>query len=193
VKILKREFKRRIDVHASVVWWNYWDIEHFTTVHKAYTNVKMLFENENMYIVALTWRLPIFSFFKSSGICTTIKTGKYKLEDYQSTFFNIAVKTEIEIEEIGEMSSLIISRYQFFLHGWRRILAPFMYKMMAVWNQKVWDEDLPLKIRRQRVKEFGFKDFKGLPDKLEDRESIKKWEQSLPVPRPKNSPINEYL
>jgi hypothetical protein len=193
MKILYREFQRTVDVHPSVVWWNYWDIEHFLPVHKSYTDAKMLYEDEKMYVLQLTWRLPLFSFLKSSGICTTIKTGPYKLEDFQSTLFNIAVKTEIELKETSHNSTLVISRYKFFLHGWRKFLAPFMYRMMAVWNQRVWEEDLPLKLRRQKVLESGFVDFKGLPTNIKDRFIKEKLEQRLPVRRPKNSPINEYL
>ena len=46
------------------------------------------------------------------------------------------------------------------------------------WNEKVWQEDLPLKLRRQKVMRNGFVDFSGLPEKIIDR----KREGVLPYP-----------
>ena len=50
------------------------------------------------------------------------------------------------------------------------------------------DEDLPLKIRRQKVLRNNFKDFYGLPKKMQDREYHEVIEDiKLPVKRPRKS------
>ena len=61
--------------------------------------------------------------------------------------------------------------------------------MIPKWNEKVWLEDLPIKIRRQKVLNMNFKDFEGLPEKINEREKNKNENLSfkLPLPRPKNS------
>lgn len=41
--------------------------------------------------------------------------------------------------------------YTFFLRGWRRLLAPLLSPMIARWNARMWEEDLPLKLRRQKM------------------------------------------
>ena len=69
------------------------------------------------------------------------------------------------------------------------IVKPFLKIMIPKWNEKVWLEDLPIKIRRQKVLNMNFKDFKGLPEKINEREKIKDENYSfkLPIPRPINS------
>ena len=61
--------------------------------------------------------------------------------------------------------------------------------MIPKWNEKVWLEDLPVKLRRQKVLEMNFKDFKGLPKKISQRLRSEDDNISfkLPIPRPLNS------
>ena len=77
--------------------------------------------------------------------------------------------------------------YKFYLSGWRAILRPLLKRLIPIWNEKVWQEDLPVKLRRQKVIDMGFKDFWGLPNKVEDRKPNKTFKLNLPIPRPKNS------
>ena len=80
--------------------------------------------------------------------------------------------------------------YKFYLNGWRKILKPFLKIMIPKWNEKVWLEDYPVKIRRQMVLDMNFKDFKGLPKEINSRKLEKNDNNNLfklPIPRPKNS------
>ena len=82
--------------------------------------------------------------------------------------------------------------YKFYLEGWKRILEPFLKIMIPKWNEQVWKEDLPVKLRRQKVIDLNFKDFVGLPDKINKRSYNGNYKLSLPIPRPKNSSRDKH-
>ena len=67
-----------------------------------------------------------------------------------------------------------------------------MCRMMATWNERVWLEDLSLKLRRHRVLRWGFRDFVGFPDGVDDRVSDEIFEQRLPVSRPEGCDVDAY-
>ena len=48
---------------------------------------------------------------------------------------------------------------------------------------RTWNEDLPLKLRRQKVKRMNFKDFKGLPNKIINRKFTGPISFKLPIKR----------
>ena len=50
MKILERNFQKDIDCSLAVVLWNYWDVEHLTVVHDAYTSAEILYHDKNMHI-----------------------------------------------------------------------------------------------------------------------------------------------
>ena len=77
--------------------------------------------------------------------------------------------------------------YKFYLNGWKIILKPILKMLIPVWNKKVWVEDLPVKLRRQKVLQMGFKDFHGLPDDIEQRKGHEIKKVKLPIPRPRKS------
>ena len=97
------------------------------------------------------------------------------------TLFTYAVqmgvisKTTITVNSKTNTSCEIIMNYKFFLNGWRKILKPFLKIMIPKWNEKVWLEDYPIKIRRQKVVDMNFKDFKGLPSKISSRSKFIFW------------------
>lgn len=83
--------------------------------------------------------------------------------------YSIFYKTTISIYSLSQKSCEIKMNYKFYLNGWRKILRPFLKKLIPIWNNKVWLEDLPIKHRREKVKRLNFKHFYGLPDDLNDR------------------------
>ena len=69
--------------------------------------------------------------------------------------------------------------------------------MIPKWNKKVWLEDLPVKLRRQKVLEMGHKDFIGLPEEISHRKNHEIKKTKLPLARPRNSsrdqhPLSKY-
>ena len=193
MKLLERNFQKEIDSSLAVVLWNYWDVEHLTVVHDAYSKAEVLYHDKNQHIYNITWKLPILSFLSSSSLAVAIMRSPTVFQNYQKTWFGIPTIATIRLEETGVDSCRIKMNYKFVLRGWRKILAPFMWRMMESWNEKVWVEDLPLKVRRQKALRWGFRDFVGFPDKVEERVNDRPLTQSLPVPRPPGAEVDRLL
>src|SRR5690606_20599371 len=81
--------------------------------------------------------------------------------------------------------------YKFVFRGWRKLLAPLLRRLIARWNAQVWEEDLPLKLRRQKMLRHGFRDFVGLPERIGDRRHDGPIEFRLPLPRFPESAVDE--
>ena len=185
--ILEVEIQKNINCSKEVAFWNYWDHEHLDVVHSGYTKSDILYDKNNFMFRTDKVKIP-FTFFK-------LLTPIFMVQHDENTLYTYAVqlgiisKTTITINSITETSCRVIMNYKFYLNGWRKILKPFLKIMIAKWNEKVWQEDLPIKLRRQKVKDMNFKDFRGLPKKISQR--IKKKENNislkLPIPRPLNS------
>ncbi len=182
---LEINFKKEIDCSASVAFWNYWDQEHLEYVHEGYEKFQIIYENKDLIFSVREVKLPIISlkiitpvFMKQIDKNNAIAYG---------TIFGVLSETKVEINDIGNDKCLIKVNYKFFLDGWKIILKPILKKMSKKWFEKVWREDFNLKIRRQKVLRYNFKDFVGLPKKIEDRSSNKDYILKLPLARPNNS------
>ncbi len=169
LKVVERTFTRAGDAGRAAVLWNYWDHEHLVVVHQNYTDARIIYENDTMAALLLTYRLPVFSFVKSHSLNVMVQHGPNVIKAVNIGLFGVPVLTTITIEEAPRDHSTIRITYRFFLLGWRVLLAPLLGRMIPRWNERVWQEDLPLKRRRQKVLRLGFKDFYGLPERPEDR------------------------
>ena len=78
---------------------------------------------------------------------------------------------------------LVEVNYKFKFTGLRILLYPLIKFLIPRWNKRTWNEDLPLKLRRQKIKRMNFKDFKGLPKKLKDRKFSGLIDFRLPIKR----------
>ncbi len=190
--ILSKTFVRRTGFPAAVVLWNIFDQEHVEVLHGSYIEARVMHEDEKHVLQRIRYRLPFFPFIKHSSMSLMTMTGEWSLNDYQLVLFGIPSLASYEIEPHGEEDSTITATYRVVLRGWQKMLAPILRRMMAVWQEKVWEEDLPLKERRTMVLKWGFQDFVGLKEKVEDRVHSGKWECKLPIPRPKESPMDDW-
>ena len=190
MKVIEKEIVREIDAARAVVLWNYWDHEHLYVVHKNYTSAKVVYEDEKIAVYLLTFKLPVFSFLKSKSLNVMIQKDRNTIKVYNVGLFGLPSATTIVVEELGKDRSKITMNYKFVLTGWKNILAPFLPGMIIKWNQQVWEEDLPLKIRRQKVLRNGFVDFMGLPKDVQKRIFDDDLELILPIVRHVHSPVN---
>ncbi|TSC63366.1 MAG: hypothetical protein G01um1014106_512 [Parcubacteria group bacterium Gr01-1014_106] len=167
--VVERTYTRELDAGRAAVLWNYWDHEHLVVVHSNYTDAKIIYENDFMAALLLTYRLPVFSFLKSHSLNVMIQHSPDVIKAVNVGLFGVPVLTTIRIEEDRHDHCRITMNYRFFLMGWKRILAPLLSFMIPKWNEQVWQEDLPLKLRRHKMLRLGFKDFYGLPSNIADR------------------------
>ncbi len=80
--------------------------------------------------------------------------------------------------------------YKFLLSGWKIILTPIIKFLAPKWNERSWQEDLPLKQRRFFMKKKNFYDFKGISNGkiINNNTSFK-----LPLRKINDSKVFEYL
>ena len=162
MKIAEYNFKREINASYDAIMWNYWDHEHLYVVHENYTDAKVFYEDDKIAGYFLDFKVPLFSFLKSRSLNIMYLKDKNTIKVFNTGLFNLFSETTIKIYEVSENYCKLEMNYQFFLKGWLKLLEPFLEKMTAKWNKKVWDEDLQLKLRRSKLLENGFKDFKGI-------------------------------
>ena len=192
MKLVQREFVRQVACSEAVGWWNQWDHEHTLVVHgESWLDGKLLYEDERTCIAFVTIRVPVFSFLTSTAMNVNLKYYAHTMYTINLGLFGIPSITKITIREDPPDHITHHTTYTFFLRGWRRLLAPLLSPMIARWNARVWEEDLPLKLRRQKMLRHGFRDFVGMPEKVADRRCDGLLECRLPIKRLPDSPIEK--
>ena len=186
-KVLEVSINKEINCSAEVAWWNYWDQEHLDVVHSGYKKSDVLYDSKNFMFSVADIKIPFIPFL------TYANTPIFGVQHDDNTFYTFAIhfgvlsKTTITINPIERSKCKINMNYKFYLNGWRIILKPLLKKLIPIWNEKVWLEDFPLKMRRQKVIDMNFKDFHGLPQNIHERKYEGPINYKLPILRPKNS------
>ena len=186
--IVELEIKKEINCSKEVAQWNYWDCEHVDVVHSGYNSSHILYDKNNYMFGIHGVKIPLLPFISTTTPIFMVQHD----EDIQYSFtilFGVVSKTTITIKSLDRAKCSITMNYQFYCNGWRKIFKPFIKYLMPIWNERVWQEDFNIKIRRQKMLDMNFKDFVGLPKEQKERElnNHKERKLILPVPRPKNS------
>lgn len=189
--ILEINIKKNIKCSKEVALWNYWDHEHLDVVHGGYTKSDILYDRENYMFRTDLIKIPFFPFMKFTTPIFMVQHDNDTLLVF-ATQIGVLSKTTITIKSLENTKCEITMNYKFYLNGWRGLLRPLLKKLIPIWNEKVWREDYPVKIRRQKILDMNFKDFVGLPEKITDRTNNSKKEFKLPIPRPKNSTRDQH-
>jgi hypothetical protein len=121
-------------------------------------------------------------------ITFVVQHNKYTQYTYALQLFLLS-KTVIEIEEVSQAKSSVRVTYNFYLPGFLFFLVVPLKRLARRWFQSVFQEDHPLRLRRQKVLSMGFKDFKG----IESTESINQFLRlnkfTVPIIPPSDSPL----
>lgn len=185
-KVLEIEIKKNIECSADIAWWNYWDHEHLDVIHDGYKKSDIMYDKSNYLFRIDSIKVPLIPFL-------SFKTPIFMVQHDRNTLYTFAIqfgvssKTTIKIFSLTDRSCEITMNYKFYFEGWKFILKPLIKYLIPKWNEKVWMEDLPVKLRRQKVLDLNFKDFVGLPNNIEDRFTKNIYDLKLPIPRPKKS------
>ena len=192
MRILDFEFRRELaNCSIAAGMWNYFDAEHVGVIHgSGYEDDKILHDDDRMRVDLLVVRPPVFRFLKTFSWAIHQKHAENAFSNY-TTMFGVPVLTTLSITEPEPEKIVSRSRYVFFLTGWRVLLAPVLKWLMPIWADKIWTEDLPLKLRRHRALKSGFKDFNGLPDRISDRYASGPMKVPNRVPRLPGCPIDD--
>tara|TARA_B110000008_G_scaffold226128_1_gene227496 strand:- start:330 stop:923 length:594 start_codon:yes stop_codon:yes gene_type:complete len=185
-KILEFNFKKHIDCSKEVAFWNYWDHEHLDVVHDGYSKSDIMYDRKEFMFRVDEVKIPLLGFLKPLTPIFTVQHDENTMITY-AIQFGVLSKTTIKINSLNEKKCEINMNYKFYLNSWRKLLRPALKMLVPKWNEKVWLEDLPIKLRRQKVVDMNFKDFIGLPENIKDRKFTGKESFKLPLPRLKNS------
>jgi hypothetical protein len=193
MKVVEIKCRQECNCSASVGMWNYWDLEHVVPLHKGFKDFTALHESSSAVAHLVSLKNPIFPILTVESLVVQLLHDENTLKLF-NVMLGMPVLSTIKITEIRKDYSVFEMSYKYIFMGWRKILTPIiepvLRKLVVFWNNRQWKEDLPVKLRRQKVMRMGFKDFKGLPDKVSDRFYEGPIACPLPVHRLKDSPSN---
>lgn len=179
---------RTIDVSSEVVEWNYWDHEHLGFVHEGYNETSLLISNNDTSVFISQLKIPFIN-LKLNALVYQHRPKKNCILVY-TTLFGSLQKTTIFIQPIARKKTKIKMVYEFDLPLYLQPFSLIIKNLVRKWNEKVWNEDLPLKLRRQIAIDNGFKDYRGIKtignfSKIDN-------ECKLPVPKPKDTYLDKH-
>ena len=187
MKILNITFKRKVNCSANVCLWNHWDGDHLNYVHQGiYNETEIFYEDDRVVLFYHRMKIPLIPFVKISTVDMTVLKDKNTVCTYGFQF-GIPSLSTATYKDIGKDKCSVSVNYKFKFSGLQILLYPLIKFLLPRWNDRTWDEDLPVKLRRQKVKRLNFKDFKGLPNNIKDRKFSGSVNFKLPISRLKKS------
>lgn len=179
-----------VDCVPEVVKWNSWDIEHLKVVHKSYSNPLYLLVSPGQMLFIDSFKIPVLN-LKIKSMVFSMQWSNDTQVSFSLTPFFIA-KNSIKLIEMNEKKTKVQVTYEFSGNYVQKLFFPIFIYLIKKWNHTVWLEDLILKIRRQKALEYGFIDFNGLPEKLEDRYDLSTQYFLSDIPVKVNTEIDEF-
>ena len=196
--VLFSRCEKEMDCSKEVVIWNYFDHEHVVGTHyKYYNKFNIVAEKGDWTLVERFYRLPIiglrtssygFMYLDNPNLIRSIQFGK----------LGLTMDQQIHLTDIGTDRCLVACEY--------RLEAPFFLKPFeGLWRRitdrwfiATWDEDAPMRVRRQQVWKLGFRDFVGIDyinrktAKPADLPNDRRYPIELPVPKTKGRKDGTY-
>lgn len=167
MKVLKVVCENFVDAKPEVVKWNSWDGEHLRTVHGAYAAPLFLMRRPGDGLFVDRFKIPFLPLRVKTLVFTTQWDNDNQISFTLTPFF--VAKNTINVTEIENKRTRVRVTYEFSGNFLQCLLFPVLKIMIKKWNKVVWEEDLPLKLRRQKALEYGVVDYQGLPVDVEDR------------------------
>lgn len=172
---LTAQFYAEMDCPKEVVMWNYYDHEHLVGTHfKLYNRARVLAEHGNWSLVLRSKRMPLLPFY-TSGIGFQYLDGN-KMKSFHQDSIGFMLQMEADFQDLPNDRSAVTVTYRIDTHPFFKLLEPFFKKLFKSWFWATWEEDAPMRLRRWKVHQLGFKDFGGIeyinkklpvPDKIE--------------------------
>ena len=169
--------------------WNYWDHEHIVGTHfEHYKKVNIIYEDDKVCFSERWAKLPFVPFYlKTTDFC--IMTNENQMDVHHYAFFNlIYCKQKFNFEEYAPNKCKVTKHDYIQVPKFMKFLQPLFNKIMQKWFINVWEEDMPMRIRRLRVWKLGFKDFQGIdyinnPKLNKSIDKNRNYTVKLPIPK----------
>ncbi len=189
MSILYSRCEKEMACSREVVIWNYFDHEHVVGTHfKNYSRFKIIAEKNDWSLVERFYRLPIIGLQTSSHGFMFLENPNL-IRSFQYGRSGFVLDQSISIQDLAPERCLVTSEY--------RLTVPFFFKPFEFlwrriserWFLLTWDEDAPMRLRRQKVWKLGFRNFVGIDyinkktAKPADLPSERPYPVELPVPK----------
>ncbi len=174
-----------MDCPKEVVMWNYYDHEHLVGTHyKYYSHARVLAERDDWALVYRKMKMPLLPFY-NSGIALQYIDGD-TMKTFHKDSIGFLLEMQAKFEDLPGDRSRVSVTYKINAYPFLKIFEPFFQKLFEKWFHGTWVEDAPMRLRRWKVHQLGFRDFYGIdyinkktqrPDRIE----FKKYEFNPPV------------
>ena len=160
---LQATCSRRMDCPRGIVIWNYFDCEHVTGTHyKHYNNTRVVAEREDWNLSERFFKLPIIGYQSSSYGFMHLENPQ-RIRSFQFGKLGMVLDQTIDIVDDGPDRCVVTSHYTLLnVPIFAKPFEPLFRRIIQKWFDNTWDEDAPMRLRRHRVWQLGFEDFKGI-------------------------------
>jgi hypothetical protein len=188
---LTAQFRAEMDCPKEVVMWNYYDHEHLVGTHyKYYNGTRVLAERDDWSLVVRSKRMPLLPFY-TAGIGFQYMDGN-TMKSFHQDQLGFILEMEAFFEDMPNDRCSVTVTYRINTHPIFKILDGYFKKLFKGWFWATWEEDAPMRLRRWKVHNLGFKDFGGIEyinKKLPKPEPIEPGKYQFIPPVRKSSPI----
>jgi len=166
---VKFEINRTIDVSKDVCLWNTWDHEHLYFVHKQFNKAKILAESNKSVAIETEMKVPFLP-IRLKGLHLLFEIEDNNVLVIDTLPFGVRVKLLMQYVVLDKCKTKLINNYEIDLPWFLFPMSLVLKKIIPKWNEVNWLEDMPLKLRRQKALDLGFKDYYGITkDPLNNR------------------------
>ena len=150
-----------MDCPKEVVMWNYYDHEHLVGTHyKYYSHARILAERDDWALVLRTKKMPFLPLY-TSGIGLQY-IDKNVMRTFHKDGLGFLLEQATVFEDLPDNRCKVTVTYTINTHPIFKLLEPVFHHLFRGWFQEVWGEDAPMRLRRWKMHQLGFKNFSGL-------------------------------
>jgi hypothetical protein len=196
--VLYSRCEKPMDCSKEVVIWNYFDHEHVVGTHyKHYDKFKIVAERDDWCLVERFYQLPIIG-LKTSSYGFMYLENPNLIRSFQFGKGGLVLDQSMHLKDLGPDRCLVTSEYRLTVPLLLKPLEPLWRKITQRWFIDTWDEDAPMRMRRQKVWKLGFRNFVGIDyinqktAKPADLPADRPYPVELPVPKTKGRREGEY-
>jgi hypothetical protein len=157
---LHLECAGEMDCPKEIVMWNYYDHEHLIGTHyKLYDKARIIAERGDIALVYRRKRMPFLPIY-AGGIAMQIMEGDTMKTYHQELGF--LLEMQARFEDLPNNRCRVTVTYEINTHPIFKIFEPVFKFLFTRWFWATWHEDAPMRLRRWKVHQLGFKDFQGI-------------------------------
>lgn len=154
-------FEKEQDCPKEVVMWNYYDHEHLLGTHyKLYRGARVLAERDDWALVYRRSKVPIVPFY-NQGIGFQFMEGNV-MKTFHLDSVGFLLEMEVHFFDLPDNRSKMKVIYNIRVPKWMAFLDIPFKMVFTSWFKGAWAEDVPMRNRRWKVHQLGFKDFHGI-------------------------------